>query len=370
MKYWLIAFIFLLISDASQAQGLKRGFDAVRRGDFTTALEEWRPIAEQGDAKVQFNVGLLYTRGSKDFARDDTKAARWFKLAAEQGLPKAQTMLAAFYGQGRGVEQNDVEARKWFLKAAKQGDGNAQRGLSNMYFRGKGGPKDFEKAYEWSEKAAETLPPGRNKIAAMRNRELLAAKIKKITADFNQLNSGVDAARRNDFKTAVSLWRPLAESGHPKAQIKLGFAYYEGLGVEKDLSKALVWFRKAADRGVNQARFQLGSMYFYGEGIAQEYSEARQWFELAADQGDGLAQNFLGIIYANGYGVPKDLVEAYKWFTLAYASFPAGTKRNAVIKGGRAVAARMTPDQIAEAKRRRTEWANSFLKRGRRKASQ
>ena len=37
---------------------------------FATALREWEPLAEQGDAAVQFNLGILYRLG-KGLPQDD-----------------------------------------------------------------------------------------------------------------------------------------------------------------------------------------------------------------------------------------------------------------------------------------------------------
>ena len=42
---------------------LKAGVDAHTRGDYATALREWRLLAEQGDASAQYNLGLMYANG-------------------------------------------------------------------------------------------------------------------------------------------------------------------------------------------------------------------------------------------------------------------------------------------------------------------
>ena len=36
------------------------GVAAYEAGDYATALKEWRPLAEQGDAEAQFNLGKMY----------------------------------------------------------------------------------------------------------------------------------------------------------------------------------------------------------------------------------------------------------------------------------------------------------------------
>jgi hypothetical protein len=37
--------------------------DASERGDYATALKEWTPLAEQGYADAQYNLGDMYRYG-------------------------------------------------------------------------------------------------------------------------------------------------------------------------------------------------------------------------------------------------------------------------------------------------------------------
>ena len=37
----------------------QKGLDAAKSGDFATALREWRPLAEQGNANAQYNLGII-----------------------------------------------------------------------------------------------------------------------------------------------------------------------------------------------------------------------------------------------------------------------------------------------------------------------
>ena len=78
------------------------GVDAYERGDYDTALKEWRPLAEQGDALAQFNMGVMYEQG-KGVPQDYQEAGRWFRLAAEQGDALAQAVLGLMYDLGQGV---------------------------------------------------------------------------------------------------------------------------------------------------------------------------------------------------------------------------------------------------------------------------
>ena len=74
------------------------------------------------------------------------------------------------------------------------------------------------------------------------------------------------------------------------------------------------------------------------------YTEAVRWFQLAAAHGDTTAQFDLGVMYANGRGVTQDYVRAHMWFNLSGAFGDATGLQDRDI-----IAARMTPQQIAEA---------------------
>jgi TPR repeat protein len=96
---------------------------------------------------------------------------------------------------------------------------------------------------------------------------------------------------------------------------------------------------------------KLGFMYVTGEGIPQDYAEAVKWFRLAADQGQANAQCFLGLMYFEGRGVARDYVNGHMWLSLV----AAGGIEDAV-RYRDALAAKMTPVQIAEAQKLAGEW--------------
>ncbi len=62
----------------------QEGLDAFDHGDYETALKEWRPLADQGFASAQFNLGLMYAKGL-GVPQDYVQAYRWYTLAAGQG---------------------------------------------------------------------------------------------------------------------------------------------------------------------------------------------------------------------------------------------------------------------------------------------
>lgn len=93
---------------------------AYAKGDYETAVKILRPLAEQGRASAQFNLGQMYRQGY-GVVQDYTVAIIWFKLAANQGHDIAQYNLGVMYEDGVGVEKNHNEAVRWFKLAADQG---------------------------------------------------------------------------------------------------------------------------------------------------------------------------------------------------------------------------------------------------------
>ncbi len=126
---------------------------------------------------------------------------------------------------------------------------------------------------------------------------------------------GLAAFDAGDYRTAFTEWRALAEAGDAEAQVALAGLYLAGNGVPTDASQAAHWYARAAERG------------------------------------DAVAQLNLGDFYARGLGVPRDLVNAYFWLSLAAEQ----GKRWPDLRR-REIAARMTPDERAEAEARLTGW--------------
>ena len=90
----------------------QKGLDAAQNGNYTAALKEWRPLAEQGHSESQFVLGLLYRNG-KGVEKDFSTAIKWYLLAAEKGHAKAQAKLGYMYVNGEGVNKNYVRAYMW-----------------------------------------------------------------------------------------------------------------------------------------------------------------------------------------------------------------------------------------------------------------
>ena len=148
----------------------------------------------------------------------------------------------------------------------------------------------------------------------------------------NPLEEGLTAYEAQDYKSAVSLWTPLAEEGDSEAQFNMGVMYDRGQGVEADPVTALKWYRLAADQGHCRAQYSLGYMYRHGMGTPRDFVKAVDWYRLAASQGEEKAQHNLGVMYYKGLGVPQDLIQAYQWFTLAESGSEKAKKARQLVK--------------------------------------
>ena len=143
--------------------------------DFSEAMKWFRKAADQGNADAQYQLGSMYENG-KGVPEDSAEAMKWYHKAAdqgnvnatrviaqaevrkqaEQGNAKAQYQLGMVYinGKGPGTPPDYVEAMKWYRKAADQGNPDAQFQLGSMYENGSGVPKDYAEAMKWYRKAA------------------------------------------------------------------------------------------------------------------------------------------------------------------------------------------------------------------------
>ena len=153
------------------------------------------------------------------------------------------------------------------------------------------------------------------------------------------------------FAESMDELRARAERGSTQAQILMGVKYYKGEGVAQDRAEAARWCRMAAENGDPRGQYSLGALYDAGDGVARDHAEAARWYRMSAEQGDARGQYSIGDMYLAGEGVAQDFVEAHRWFSL---SAVAGNQD--AINARDVVAARMTPEQIAEAHRRAREW--------------
>ena len=221
---------------AVRAGSFEDGHAAYQRTDFLSALKIWKPLAENGDERAQYNLGIMYDEG-RGVSADKAVAAEWWLKAAKQDMPEALHNLASSYlfGAGFAADPSHDEAVAWMARAAELGLPRSQYTLGKMYLAAHGVGKDEAAGRRWIEKAAR---------------------------------QGLD-----------------------KAQYNMGKLSRDGVAGAVDKKAAAQWFLKAARQGYAKAQNHIAKRYAKGEGIDKNVPEALFWYTLAAGQGHTAAES-------------------------------------------------------------------------------
>ncbi len=196
----LFLLLFIGISLAANA-GFDQATAAFDKGDYATALRELKPLADKGDARSQYAMGVMAENGF-GMPKDLPQAAAWYRRAAEQGNADAQYNLGAMYEHGIGLPVNYAQAVRWYRPAAESGDIDALSNLGVLYEKGQGVPQDRVLAlalYNVSvaldpNKQGQAARNGRGLVGRMTVDEVNAAMT--LTRDLlkpNQLKPGLQA---------------------------------------------------------------------------------------------------------------------------------------------------------------------------------
>ena len=152
----IIALVLAFNAGSILAQDFQKGVAAYQSGDYVTALQEWRPLAEQGDAAAQTIIGSMYDNGT-GVLQDYAEAVKWYRLAAEQGIALAKNNIGILYEYGRGVLQDNVRAHMWYNIAAANG---------------------YKKSGEWRDKIAGLMTSADISKAQSMAKECMSSKYK------------------------------------------------------------------------------------------------------------------------------------------------------------------------------------------------
>ena len=123
--------VAVTVGSSSVVAGFDEGVAAYERGDYATALKEWKPLAERGDIRAQSSMGEMYLMGT-GVPQDYETAIKWYKLAAEQGDANAQMYLGLMYALGQGTLQDYTRTHMWWNIAASQGVEFARKNRDNV----------------------------------------------------------------------------------------------------------------------------------------------------------------------------------------------------------------------------------------------
>ena len=111
-------------------------------------IDALRQKAEGGDAKAQYDLGVIYWMGKK-VRKDYAQARVWLEKAAAKGSAESQVLLGVMEYHGQGGPRNDAKAAEWMTKAATSGNAGGQLQLGMYKACGVGVEKNLEDAYFW-----------------------------------------------------------------------------------------------------------------------------------------------------------------------------------------------------------------------------
>ena len=170
-KLFAVGVVATLVAGTATAGPWEDGVAAYKRGDYATAVALMEPLAEEGDAAAQYNLGITYARGLTG-RKDYERSIKWFRRAADQGAALAQFNLGVIYQRGLGVPQDYAEAAKWYLAAANGEERRAQLEIGLKLASGQGIAEDLVQAHMWLNLAASLGEPN----AAM-HRDIVATRM-------------------------------------------------------------------------------------------------------------------------------------------------------------------------------------------------
>lgn len=295
-------------------------------------LEWFLDLAKGYDKSVQYNLGLLFEKGTH-VEKDIIEAIEWFRRAAEKDHPGAQCKLG-FYYQRRGIPYYETEAAECFRRAAEQDHAEAQFNFGLCLESGTGVPRDEKAAQEWIRRAAQQgYEDARSHLAEKVEQKpvvvpvVIAAEPIDKEAQFhlakrllsqNRSDDAIELLRnlakpRQDYAPAqfelgqlllnregMSWYEEAAKQGHREAQFHLAVCLENGINTTKNIPDANYWYLKSAENGHVKAQrvyginlLMRGLSLFKGEKIEKVMQESESWLQRAATQGDVEAQQIL-----------------------------------------------------------------------------
>lgn len=226
-------------------------------GPATAASEK---ASSQSNAAAMHELANSY-RDGKGVAVDRQRAFELYTAAAAKGVAESDYELSKFYNGGSGSKVDLPLSRQHLQRAAERGNKQAQVELGFVYLNGLGVPKDQARSFKWFD-------------AAARNGVILA---QCMLGDFYRGGWG---GVKQDQAKAIAWYLKTAETNDrcaPKSQYELYVSYEAGLGVPKDIGKAIRWLKRSATSGSPQGQKALGIAYQHGAGVPQDSALARKW---------------------------------------------------------------------------------------------
>jgi uncharacterized protein len=195
-KHLVAATLLIWTATPLCAQTIKEGIEAWQRGNYAAAVGIWTPLAEQGDADAEFNLGQAFRLG-RGVQTNLAAAKSWFEKAADQGHVDAQTTLGLLLFEN----SDQAEGLKWLKKAAAQGDPRALLVYGTALVNGDSITQDPPLGYAYINRAAAQGLPTAKETLEQLDHLLPPADRKRGLVLARQLAKGVPTNRLARAKT-------------------------------------------------------------------------------------------------------------------------------------------------------------------------
>lgn len=239
---------------------------------YSESLEGLHSLAEKGRIDAMYRLGYLYS-GEESVDANIALSDKYYRMASERGDENAKYALAMNL-----LKDNRPEHHGEGLQILTSLEPTMPE--LTMYLAGR----------------LARLPDTSSKRAALSRYEHIAS-LGDIIAQYNAGLLLLEIpVNDEDIQSALAYLRLAANSGHPKALVKLGELYRDGVVVEYDPVQALQYFMEAAVLGDGVGQYSVGYAYFTGEGVAWNLEVSYKWTALAAVQGVREAESLLGIL--------------------------------------------------------------------------
>jgi TPR repeat protein len=260
--------------------------------------------AGAGDSNARVLLGQCYEHGWAGVEINMVEASKLYLMAAMQGNPRAQLVLAMSYAGNTSTERDAAQMIRWYRMAADQGLAEAQSNLGEHYHYGIDVPVDVAEAARLYRAAA-----AQDFGYAQLNLAVCLRKGQGVAVDLAEARRLADTAVAAGFDV-VDIDR---------GEMVITFANGQGNSLH-NAEHLIDWCRMYADRGNAEAQCVLGHCFRAGHGVPPDAAEAVRLYTLAADQGDGIGRLSLATCLAEGAGVPAaDKAAAQRLYALATA---------------------------------------------------
>lgn len=250
--------------------------------------------AANGNTDSMVSLGRMYLEGMY-IEQDAEQGNKLLRKASEAGNGAGTYYLARSYENGIGVQIDLLTAKKLYLEAISQQNACASVALGWLYYYGRGVEINYPMAIR-------LFKDGINSADKLAHNEGLFAMARCYY-------SGLGVAK--DINKAITIFKELDAEGFCAGALGMAFCYEDGCGVEKDLKEAFKWYKKAADNNSTFARASVGKCYYYGLGVAKDYIMAAKYLKMAAAEGNATAMGYLACMYIYEDGVEQDYQKAY-----------------------------------------------------------